>query len=111
MLISFVVGTLSDPFLLGVANKIGKEYFDVGISLGVDKPVIERIEHAYSGDIKRKMFEILSHWKKNSPIRNDHVAMVKQLCNALSRNGHSDVADYVIDQSEYSKGDHIMFFT
>ncbi|KAI0209014.1 hypothetical protein LSAT2_006272 [Lamellibrachia satsuma] len=93
-------GTLSDQFLLGVANKIGKEYFNVGISLGFDKSVVEQIQHAYPGDIKRMMFEILSRWKKNSPKRRDHVAMVKQLCKALSENGHGDVADYVIDQMD-----------
>ena len=71
--------TLNDQFLLNVAGKIGKEYFAVGIFLHVKQPVIERIEHANPVDIKRRVFEILSHWKKNSAKRRDPAAMVKQL--------------------------------
>ena len=106
LLISFVVVTLDTQLFIEVAKQIGKEYFLVGMALCDNKPLMEQTELAYPRDIQRVMFDILSHWKNNSPKRNDPAAMVKELCCVLTRNDRNDLVEYIRGQSECRKGAH-----
>ncbi|KAI0209016.1 hypothetical protein LSAT2_006274 [Lamellibrachia satsuma] len=91
--------TLDTQLFLEVAKQIGKEYFLVGMALCDDKPLMERTELAHPRDIQRVMFDILSHWKNNSPKRNDPAAMVEELCCVLTRNDRNDLVEYIRGQS------------
>ena len=87
---------VSNSFFVKVANSVGSTYFQLGILLGITKPLLERLEVDFVGKCWRITFEMLCKWRQISPRRTNIDDMVEELTTALSSIEMNDVVNMVI---------------
>ena len=88
-----LVEFFNDTFLDRLADKLGTEYFSLGLNLNINRQRIKRLEHDHVRDVLRVNSEMLSMWRDET-VKSES-KMVDELCNALSTIHLNNVVDFV----------------
>ena len=88
-----LVEFFNDTFLDRLADKLGTEYFSLGLNLNINRQRIKRLEHDHVRDVLRVNSEMLSMWRDETVKSESN--MVDELCNALSTIHLNNVVDFV----------------
>ena len=85
---------LGDHSLSQIVDRLGNIYFQLGLLLGLTKPVIEQFEVKFPNNLWRLNFEVLNRWQDDNRHQPN---MVDELIKVLRNLDLNDVVDVVRD--------------
>ncbi|XP_043915704.1 p53-induced death domain-containing protein 1 [Protopterus annectens] len=85
-------GYLTEANLLSIARRIGTEWREIGMNLGLSYEHLERIGYNNREDLDRQILEMLFSWARKNM---DAPDSVKRLIEAMQDSGRQDIADEI----------------
>ncbi|XP_051778539.1 p53-induced death domain-containing protein 1 [Erpetoichthys calabaricus] len=87
-------GYLTEANLLGIALRIGTDWRNIGINLGLSYQHLDRIQYKNRDDLGNQALEMLFTWAQNNVNSPD---CINKLIEAMKDSGRKDIADEIED--------------
>ncbi|MBN3289523.1 PIDD1 protein, partial [Polypterus senegalus] len=87
-------GYLTEANLLGIALRIGTDWRNIGINLGLSYQHLDRIQYKNRDDLRNQALEMLFTWAQNNVNSPD---CINKLIEAMKDSGRKDIADEIED--------------
>ncbi|XP_030646005.1 p53-induced death domain-containing protein 1 [Chanos chanos] len=88
-------GYLTETNLLSISLRIGRDWRNIGINLGIGYSELDRIEYKHRDNLGALVLEMLFHWARGQ--QEAGPGAVPRLINALEESGRRDLAEEVED--------------